>query len=59
MKKWYSLYLEDEYTIFKLKQYLKLTHICYEPSQCSDGVLFEVYAEQSTVNAINDFLDSI
>lgn len=59
MKKWYSLYLDDDYTVFKLKQYLKLTRIPFEPSSCGDGVMFSVYAEQSTVNAINEYLDRI
>lgn len=59
MKKWYTLYLDDEYTIFKLKQYLKLTRIPFEPSSCGDGVMFSVYAEQSTVTAINEYLDTI
>ena len=59
MKKWYSLYLDDEYKIFKLKQYLKLTRITFEPSSSGIGVVFMVYAEQSTVNVINEYLDTI
>lgn len=59
MKKWHTIYLDDEYKIFRLKQYLKLTQIQFEPSSCGNGVMFSVYADQSTVNAINEFIDRI
>ena len=59
MKKWYSIYLEDDYTIFQLKKYLRLVRIPFDTGSCGDGVVISVYADETNVTVINEYLDKI
>lgn len=59
MKKWFTLWLDSQYKISKLKQYLTDNGIYFEPASAFNGIMFSVYTELETAKKVNAYLDTI
>lgn len=58
MKKFYNVELDKD-KAEKLKAYLKLNGIYFEPSSCYNFIHFEVKVDEEELNKVNSFLENL
>ena len=59
MEKWYNYETIENPIVDKLRRYFHENKIKYELSACFNGWHFEIYLDESEVENVNSFLDSI
>ena len=58
MKHWYNVELNKE-DAEKLKAFLKLNGIYYEPSSCYNLIHFEIKVDEAELNMVDKFLEAL
>lgn len=58
MKKYYNVELNKD-DAEKLKTFLKLNEIYYEPSSCYNLIHFEMKMDEAEVKMVDEFLESL
>ena len=58
MKRFYNVELNRE-NAEKLKAFLKVNGIYFEPSACYNLIHFEIEADETQLKAINDYLEKL
>lgn len=59
MEKWYNYETIENPIVDKLRRYFHENNIKYELSACFNGWHFEIELDESEVENVNSFLDSI
>lgn len=58
MKEYYNVELNKD-DAEKLKAYLKVEGIYFEPSSCYNLIHFEIKADEAELKKVNDFLEGL